>query len=65
MTTPEQARNIHRIAFQILPVVGAVVVFAVAVARSNTALYAVAAGMLGVPGVKEVTTNAVDKMEEQ
>lgn len=57
----KRAQVFHDVAFRILPVVGSVAVFATAIVQQNMALYAVAAGMLGIPGITAATTESVEE----
>lgn len=62
--TVQRAKTFHDAAYYVLPVVASVAIFAVAIIQRNTALYAIAAGALGIPGVKAVTTNLATQEDE-
>jgi len=64
LTSVQKAKMFHDVSFYVLPVVGAVALFVIAVVQKNTALYALSAGALGVPGIKAATTMNGSKNKE-
>jgi len=55
LTSVQKAKMFHDVSFYVLPVVASVALFIIAVVQKNTALYALSAGALGVPGIKTAT----------
>ena len=65
LTPVQKAKMFHDAAYYVLPVVGAVALFAVAIVQKNTALYAIAAGALGIPGIKSASKSFVPEGEPE